>query len=299
MTRIRKIKVKKLKIKPIEPPKSLKKGKFPAFRNFVWQIESLKGFKLLERNRPFILKMIKNSLYFKKVTNKEMIIRLKKSGVKFVEPINNLAAVIDVCIMHEIFKNKIYTKKYTIKPTDTIIDIGAHRGIASIFFSKLATKGQVYSLEPYLENYELLLRNLKLNNIENVHPINSGVLDSQGKRELGISSVNTGGHSLYDSVLKNKVVAKFVTLKSIIEGNKLKKIDLLKIDCEGAESRILLALNKENFSKINNIALEYHEWMVPGYLNIESLRKHLESMNFEVQVDKKNLMLYAKNKNQR
>jgi predicted RNA methylase len=127
--------------------------------------------------------MIKNSLSFKKIKNKEFIVKFKNSNIKFIEPINNLVAVIDVCIMHEIFKNKIYTKKYNIKSKDIIIDIGAHRGIASIFFSSLANKGKIYSYKPYLENYNLLQRNLKLNNIKNVIAINQGVLDKKGTKK--------------------------------------------------------------------------------------------------------------------
>jgi hypothetical protein len=92
------------------------------------------------------------------------------------------------------------------------------------------------------------------------------------------------------------VLANFTTLESIIKINKIKRIDLLKIDCEGAESRMLFALDKKHFSVIKNIALEYHDWMNPNYLNINSLSKYLQSMNFEVNIDKNNLMLYTKNK---
>ena len=45
----------------------------------------------------------------------------------------------------------------------------------------------------------------------------------------------------------------------MFEKNKIEKVDLLKLDCEGAEYDILYSLPKEKFKKINRIALEAHK----------------------------------------
>ena len=45
----------------------------------------------------------------------------------------------------------------------TVLDIGAHVGVSTCCFSKHPSVGKVYSYEPFKENYEQLLLNLKLN----------------------------------------------------------------------------------------------------------------------------------------
>ena len=44
-----------------------------------------------------------------------------------------------------------------------------------------------------------------------------------------------------------------------MQKNNIKKIDLLKMDCEGAEYEIITSLNVNDLSKINRIVMETHQ----------------------------------------
>jgi FkbM family methyltransferase len=48
------------------------------------------------------------------------------------------------------------------------------------------------------------------------------------------------------------------TLEKVIEEHDLKKIDFLKVDCEGSEIDIFKNLSKEIFEILDKIVIEYH-----------------------------------------
>src|SRR5690348_15759402 len=60
----------------------------------------------------------------------------------------------------------------TLKPGDTVLDIGANAGVYSLLASKkVGPKGKIYAFEPTAETYKLLVKNLTLNHCENVVPV--------------------------------------------------------------------------------------------------------------------------------
>ncbi len=105
----------------------------------------------------------------------------------------------------------------------------------------------------------MLLKNIKINNLTDViKPFNYAVFDKKEKIKIYISKHNTGGHSIYCK--SNKDIEVFtITLKEIFENNDISKCDLLKIDTEGSEYKILYGLPKNYFTKIKRIHLEYHD----------------------------------------
>ena len=58
---------------------------------------------------------------------------------------------------------------------------------------------------------------------------------------------------------KKQVDCNLDTLSSIIEAHKVSKIDLLKIDCEGAEWSVLNGISEEHWSRIKTIVIEVHD----------------------------------------
>lgn len=58
---------------------------------------------------------------------------------------------------------------------------------------------------------------------------------------------------------KKLVECNLVTLSSIIEKEQIKKIDLLKIDCEGAEYSVLKGISNEHWPLIKTLVVEVHD----------------------------------------
>lgn len=162
------------------------------------------------------------------------------------------------------------------KSNATIIDIGANIGTYSIH-AALAPHTKVYAYEPLAETFSKLEENIRLNKLgKKIKAFKLGVAARRGKRKLYLSS-NSPFHSMH-AKSKNYVNIENITLKDVFEHNKIKRCDILKMDCEGAEYEILYNVSKKYLKRIKELRLEYH------YLNkknnIERLTEFLENNGF-------------------
>lgn len=188
----------------------------------------------------------------------------------------------DKWAIYQVWKFGDYkSKKITIKPTDTIIDIGGHIGSFSIWAAKQAHQGRVFTFEPNTENFLLLQENKEINQISNLEIFNLAVSEKIGEITLFNSVHQNMGHSLYERNLPIQVRVKATILDEILKINNIQKVDLLKIDAEGAEYPILLNASAQMLQKVNKIILEYHDYLSHGY-TYQDIQNHLETTGFEV-----------------
>jgi len=146
-------------------------------------------------------------------------------------------------LIREVFCDQVYGKLSGDVGGKTIVDVGAFIGDTAIYFSKKGAK-EIYAFEPNKESFELAKQNLDQNKIENVHLYNYGITDN---------------------------------FTEILE--RLQKIDLLKMDCEGCEYAAILSTPKNILLTIDKIILEYHK-------EPASLIKRLEDTGFKTQLQK-------------
>jgi len=127
-----------------------------------------------------------------------------------------------------------------------VIDIGANIGVYTVLVAeKVGNIGKVIAVEPEPENYKQLLENIKLNNLQNVTPINIALTDHEGSEKLYLSASGSGGHSLIIPENKNSYTSVQVeTLDKLLKELDIRKIDIMKIDTEGAEIPILKGAEK-------------------------------------------------------
>jgi FkbM family methyltransferase len=140
-----------------------------------------------------------------------------------------------------------------IGPGDIIVDVGAHIGLWAMGAARLTGKvGVVHAFEPVPENHERLLRNLRLNHVENVRVAMVALSDRAGPATMYRPSYCNSGHP---SLGKREGVDRplrvdATTLDDYCTENGLERVDFLKIDVEGAEllvfrgaRRVLTAVN--------------------------------------------------------
>lgn len=124
-----------------------------------------------------------------------------------------------------------------IQPDSVIIDVGANIGYHSIYFAKLASDGLVISIEPSLDVYEILIKNVK--EYKNVIPINIAVHD-----KYGISNFYVTEDNAYSS-LKDTKRKKIIKIDRVLTFPLdhfiyvLTRLDLIKIDVEGTEKAVI------------------------------------------------------------
>lgn len=164
----------------------------------------------------------------------------------------------DVITFFVVFLKREYGK---IKADSVVIDIGANIGVFSLYAALSGAK-RVYAFEPSKEAFEILCKNIKLNNLSDVIiPINkavSNVDDFIIQFPYSSSPYNSIG-SCDNNTNLNYCEIPTITINTFIERNDaIDKIDLLKLDCEGAEFDILPSLNEFVFEKIRAIRMECH-----------------------------------------
>ena len=120
----------------------------------------------------------------------------------------------------------------------TYIDVGAHIGKYAVLVGKnVGSKGRVIAIEPELENFSLLKRNVALNDLNNVLCLNVACFSENTQLKLYVSE-ESGYHSLVGHGLRTQNVSAR-TLDSLVQELDVDEIAAIKIDAENAEFEVL------------------------------------------------------------
>lgn len=227
-----------------------------------------------------LTKIIKNwhlipLIYYGLIKNEFCLLELKDGiKIKIRTKSTDLQALVNVLVIEE-----YQFPGFEIKEDDVIIDIGGHIGLFVLYVTKNCKKGKVFCYEPFQKNYKLLVENVKLNKISNVNYFNLAVSDNQNKIKIFISE-DDAAHSIVQSQEKFETVDS-VSLKKIIDDNQIQRCDFLKLDCEGAEFKILESLPDEYYARIKKIVMEYHIFN-NNFDSYQKMKERLENLKFEI-----------------
>ena len=124
-------------------------------------------------------------------------------------------------MLNDIFVKKHYTPPFLpINENDIVMDIGAIIGIFTLFATG-KTRNSIYAFEPFLENVDLLNRNIQVNNLNNVVVKRFAVTDKVGKIRLFLSK-NVGGYTIIPRDCKEKI-KEFIIVPTLDLKNIFKK----------------------------------------------------------------------------
>jgi FkbM family methyltransferase len=157
----------------------------------------------------------------------------------------------------------------------TILDVGANKGQSIDFFLSLFPDARIFAFEPNPVLFKKL--RVKYQGNPSIHLINKGVSQQNGQLELKetvTDETSTFEDLNYESkhlewktkilgVKKDELVHKrylvdVINLHDFLKEEKITHINILKIDTEGHEFRVLKGLSAENFTHIDFIQVEHH-----------------------------------------
>ena len=127
--------------------------------------------------------------------------------------------------------------------------------------------------------YDVALKNIEFNNLDNKIILrNYGVGDKNETIEVYEDNF-FGASACFGQKIKEgkEVKLKIIPLRKIIELTGV--IDVMKMDCEGAEFKAILSCPVEYLRRINVMAIEYHD-------NPSILIEHLKRSGFEPRIIK-------------
>jgi FkbM family methyltransferase len=137
-----------------------------------------------------------------------------------------------------------------LSPGMVVLDVGANIGEVSLCAAKrVGTKGCVFSFEPMPEIYRTLKKNFSLNHMSQAHPIDIGISDAEGEAPIyradsmfkdGTQHLGLG--TLYPMAGRNTPVKtiRLTTIDAFAASHQLNRVDLIKVDAEGAELKALI-----------------------------------------------------------
>ncbi|MFH1877519.1 MAG: FkbM family methyltransferase [Candidatus Omnitrophota bacterium] len=187
--------------------------------------------------------------------------------------------VADIATLKETMLDGEYAFLYPYVKGKAVLDIGAYIGDTSIMFCLNGAKTiAAYEPDPLL--FDICSRNIRLNGMASKIDVrNYGVSDKEGLiNEKGYSFI--GPELLFDRekhFISGETRMKILSFSKIIE--QMQEIDVLKMDCEGAEFPAILSTPPGLLKRITAIGMECHD-------DPEPLIDHLKKAGFKVEIKK-------------
>ena len=189
---------------------------------------------------------------------------------------------------------KFLPKKIKEIKNPIVLDIGANLGFFTAFAYFKLNHPHIYSFEPMKRNFLRLEDNLKSIQKQNITLINKAINDKPGELVLKFNDsleFTTSASLFYNLLGRDEETVKATTLEEEFAEHKLHKIDVLKLDCEGAEYNIFYNTPVSFFDKVNSIAMETHLGKADNENNA-SLAKYIKGLGFEVKTKKEFICAY-------
>ena len=199
------------------------------------------------------------------------LVRLSNASNQFKAPIPKSSECVyirlgttDVAAFEHVFINDEYGFSLARAPT-LIIDAGANIGMASVYFARRYPDAKIIAIEPDLGNFNILKQNAQM--FPSIVPVQGALWNADGSVQ-----VYDGGHGSWGMRVKDDNGNSTGFVRSMKVGTLLReygidKIDLLKIDVEGAEYEIFEDAHAW-IDRVNAICIELHDRFRPGCADV-------------------------------
>lgn len=222
----------------------------------IWEISNL-FFRALWPNQNVI--DVQGSKMFINVNDSDL--RMKKTFQAY-----------GMNLIHEESTTALFKK--AVKPGHIVVDLGANIGYFTLLAAKLIGEdGKVFSFEPEPKNFGYLKKNIELNHYKNVFAYQKAVSNNVGKTKLFICAYDSGHHTInhFEGIEAyrqgrrgetKEIEIDMVTLDNFL-ADKTGRVDIIKIDVEGAEALAIEGM-EETIKKNKNIIifLEYFPLLI-------------------------------------
>jgi FkbM family methyltransferase len=128
-----------------------------------------------------------------------------------------------------------------LRPDAVFVDVGANKGDFSLFAAGvMGDRGRIVAIEPETTNAEWIERSVARNRYSSIEVVRVAVADRSGDATLFLGE-KSGWHSLLSTegvATTGEVTVATETLDELLERRGIDRVDVVKIDVEGAEERV-------------------------------------------------------------
>ncbi|MFP4293072.1 MAG: FkbM family methyltransferase [Cyclobacteriaceae bacterium] len=186
----------------------------------------------------------------------------------------------------ESFFDNIYLRalpeQFLQKKNPIIVDVGANAGFFSLNMFYHFPKAKILAFEPVPYNFNILKDYQQTYPDFNFHIFQEAVSGEDTTLKLNLSKLDgyTTMASIFESESRGyQIEVPARSLETVLNRQKLAHIDLLKLDCEGAEYQILYHASDDVLSRISNMSIETHEGKEKSE-SLSALKDFLEKKGF-------------------
>jgi len=126
-------------------------------------------------------------------------------------------------------------------------DIGSHRGYFALLMAQLVgADGRCFAFEPHPRVWKRLQATVSVNSLGQLEAHNLALGDSDGQVDFAVGhyemtgSLLIGGEAVSPLTVDSRIIVDSRRLDTFVDGQSVARVDLVKIDVEGAEESVLL-----------------------------------------------------------
>ena len=177
-------------------------------------------------------------------------------------------------LCHTIYTDTLYKTKHGSQPT--VIDCGANKGEFSYYANK-EFNAICYGFEPDPRLFSSLIER------DDISYYELAVGSREGTARLNLGNQHCSSIKYNESPSQDFVDVKIISLENFCIEKKIRAIDLLKVDIEGAELDLFENFSDEFLEKISQVTIEFHDFLNKGDIpRIKSILKKMKKKGFYV-----------------
>jgi FkbM family methyltransferase len=162
---------------------------------------------------------------------------------------------------------------------NVVVDVGAYVGFFSLLAARANDNSRVFAFEPLPAVHSRLESNIRLNQTSNIEPIKAAVGDSEGEADFfhlpdGLPTSSSLSREFMNHVTSHCSRVPVRCLDAFAREKELDRIDLIKIDAESTEPKVLSGAIEVLRRDRPNIICEVLAGRVDGW-EIEAILKPL------------------------
>ncbi len=185
------------------------------------------------------------------------------------------------------------------RPGDTVFDIGANFGLFTRFLSEsVGSEGRVYSFEPTLDMFEVIVNNCQLLGLKNTRVFRIALSDHSGLAEMRIPVWEDGTLNHYEASLEQSISSSptgrtlqvpVCSLDDFCSEHQVNRVDFIKCDVEGHELAVLDGARATLLRHRPTVLIEVND-PLGSSSHGEKVLKKIRELNYEILVVKDDLL---------
>jgi FkbM family methyltransferase len=225
------------------------------FARFTFEIAGVAGSPLGAVKNSLIWLWVVARLRLPRLPRLTLAMHVRERGRRFRVYVETIG---DVDVVHELLVRGEYGTVELPPAASTVVDVGANIGVASLQFRARYPGARIVCCEPDPNTFPKLQRNLGAD--PNAELVNVAIAAEDGERILFSSPAAVVSSFQRTLPEQREVPVRTTTLARLFDDHGLDRVDLLKVDVEGAETEVFS--DPAPLARVDAIVGEIHETLI-------------------------------------